>query len=405
MFTDPVALARDLIRCPSVTPDDAGALGVLEAALTPLGFVCHRLRFATPGTAPVDNLYARLGDAGPNLCFAGHTDVVSPGERSGWSVDPFAGEIHAGRLYGRGAVDMKGAIACFVAAVARHRRDHGAPAGSISLLITGDEEGVAINGTRKVLDWLADRGERLDACVVGEPTNPVRLGDAFKIGRRGSLNARLTVTGAQGHVAYPHLADNPLPRLVRMLAAIVADPLDEGSEFFPPSTLALTTIDVGNPVVNLIPGRGTAGFNIRFNDRHTPAGLEAWLRQRLEAVGGPFELDLALSGPAFLTPTGPLTGLLCDAVAAVTGRRPEASTSGGTSDARFIKDHCPVVEFGLVGQTMHKVDEHVAIDDLARLTDIYAVLIGQAADRLSGGPVGQAHRLAGEPPTALSGKQ
>ena len=381
MTVDAAALAQALIRCPSVTPADAGALGVLEAALTPLGFTCHRLRFEEAGTAPVDNLYARLGDAGPNLCFAGHTDVVPPGERKGWTVDPFAGTIQDGRLYGRGAADMKGAIAAFVAAVAR-RTAAGPVKGSISLLITGDEEGVAVNGTRKVLGWLKERGERLDACVVGEPTNPRALGDMIKIGRRGSLTGHLTVYGAQGHVAYPHLADNPLPRLVRMLAAVTAEPLDAGTAHFQPSTLALTTIDVGNPATNVIPAQGQATFNIRFNDAHDPAGLEAWLRARFDSVGGAYDLRLVCSGDSFVTPPGPLSALVADAVEAVTGRRPELSTTGGTSDARFIKDHCPVVEFGLVGQTMHKVDEHVALDDLARLTDIYHAILRDAFERI-----------------------
>ena len=379
---DPVTLAQALIRCRSVTPEDSGALGVLEAALKPLGFTCHRLRFEEEGTAPVDNLYARLGTEGPNFCFAGHTDVVPPGELKGWSIDPFAAEIHNGRLYGRGAVDMKGAIAAFVAATARHLQTNGKPKGSISLLITGDEEGVAINGTRKVLGWLKEKGETLDACVVGEPTNPKSLGDMIKIGRRGSLTGYLTAYGAQGHVAYPHLADNPLPRLVRMLAAITEEPLDEGTAHFQPSTLALTTIDVGNPANNVIPAQGQATFNIRFNDAHTPAGLEAWLRGKFDAVGGAYDLRVACSGDSFVTPPGPLTELVADAAQAVTGRRPEYSTTGGTSDARFIKDVCPVVEFGLVGQTMHKVDEHVALDDLAKLTDIYGAILRDVFDRI-----------------------
>lgn len=371
MPLDPVALARDLIRCPSVTPEDAGALDVLEAALRPLGFACHRLRFAEPGTAPVDNLYARLGTAAPNFCFAGHTDVVPVGDRAAWSVDPFGGEVHDGRLFGRGAADMKGAIAAFVAAVSGYLAERGPPPGSISLLVTGDEEGPAINGTRKVLDWLTARGERLDACLVGEPTNPRELGEMMKIGRRGSLTGVLTVYGAQGHTAYPHLADNPLPRLVRMLAAITATPLDDGSAHFPPSTLEITTIDVGNPASNVIPAEGRAVFNIRFNDRHTPASLEAWLRAHLDAVGGAYDLRITVSGEAFLTPPGPLSELVAEAVVRVTGRRPVASTTGGTSDARFIKAVCPVVEFGLVGQTMHQVDENVAVADVRRLADIY----------------------------------
>lgn len=375
MTIDAVALAQDLIRCPSVTPRDDGALGVLEAALTPLGFVCHRLRFEQEGTAPVENLYARLGTGGPNFCFAGHTDVVPPGELKGWSIDPFAGTIHNDRLYGRGAVDMKGAIAAFVAAVSRRLAADGPPAGSISLLITGDEEGVAINGTKKVLDWLAARGETLDACLVGEPTNPKALGDMIKIGRRGSLTGHLTVFGAQGHTAYPHLADNPLPRLVRMLAAITEKPMDEGTAHFQPSTLALTTIDVGNPATNVIPAQGKATFNIRFNDAHTPASIESWLRGCFDAVGGAYELEIHCSGESFLTAPGPLTELVAEAVETATGRRPEYSTTGGTSDARFIKNFCPVVEFGLVGQTMHKLDEHTLLSDLTGLSAIYEMIL------------------------------
>ncbi|MBP2302358.1 succinyl-diaminopimelate desuccinylase [Azospirillum picis] len=380
MTIDPVALAQDLIRCPSVTPRDDGALGVLEAALAPMGFACHRLRFQQEGTAPVENLYARLGTRGPNFCFAGHTDVVPPGDK-GWTVDPFAGQVMGDRLYGRGAVDMKGAIAAFVAAVSR-RLEQGAPAGSISLLITGDEEGVAINGTRKVLDWMAERGERIDACVVGEPTNPKALGDMIKIGRRGSLSGFLTVFGAQGHVAYPHLADNPLPRLVRMLAAITEGPMDGGTEHFQPSTLAITTIDVGNPATNVIPAQGKATFNIRFNDAHTPAGIEDWLRRTFDAVGGAYELEVYRSGDSFVTPPGPLTDLVADAVERVTGRRPDYSTTGGTSDARFIKNVCPVVEFGLVGQTMHKVDEYASVEDIRKLTAIYEGILADVFLRL-----------------------
>ncbi|HEY0836200.1 MAG TPA: succinyl-diaminopimelate desuccinylase [Azospirillum sp.] len=386
MTTDPIALAQELIRRRSVTPEDGGALGVLEAALKPLGFACRRLRFEEAGTAPVENLYARLGTAGPNFCFAGHTDVVPPGDLKAWSVDPFAAEIHNGKLYGRGAVDMKGAIAAFVAAVARDLDASGPPAGSISLLITGDEEGVAINGTKKVLDWMRANGERIDACVVGEPTNPKALGDMIKIGRRGSLTGYLTVYGAQGHVAYPHLADNPLPRLVRMLDAITREPLDQGNAHFQPSNLEVTTIDVGNPANNVIPAQGAATFNIRFNDMHTAASLESWARARFDAVGGAYDLRCACSGESFLTPPGPLPELVADAVERVTGARPEYSTTGGTSDARFIKDACPVVEFGLVGQTMHKVDEHVALDDLVRLTDIYGAIIRDVFVRMPARP-------------------
>lgn len=377
-LTDPLPLAQALIRCPSVTPEDGGALAVLEEALGRLGFACRRLPFASEGGPEIQNLYARLGEGGPNLCFAGHTDVVPAGQ--GWTAGPFAGETRDGMLWGRGAADMKGAIACFVAAVARHRAE-GGPRGSISLLITGDEEGPAIDGTARVLRWLAERGERLDACIVGEPTNPQRLGETVKIGRRGSLNARLTVHGSQGHTAYPHLADNPIPTLLRMLDALTAAPLDEGSAHFQPSTLALTTIDVGNPATNVIPAEARAAFNIRFNDRHGGAGLERWLRERLDAVGGHYTLAVEVSGESFLTPPGPLTEVVVEAVREITGAAPELNTSGGTSDARFIKDHCPVAEFGLVGRTMHKVDECVALADLETLTRIYHRILHRFFER------------------------
>jgi succinyl-diaminopimelate desuccinylase len=375
---DPIALAQELIRCPSVTPEDAGALGVLERALGAMGFECHRLRFEEAGTAPVENLYATLRNDGPNLCFAGHTDVVPVGDRAAWTVDPFGGEIINGRLYGRGASDMKGAIAAFAAAVSR-RLDAGGIKGSVSLLITGDEEGPSINGTRKVLGWLAARGETLDACIVGEPTNPQALGDMMKIGRRGSVTFTVTALGAQGHVAYPHLADNPLPRLCRALNRLASTPLDQGNDHFQPSTLQISTIDVGNPATNVIPAKGTATFNVRFNDMHTPASLEDRVRRVLDEVGGAWEVTVHVSGTSFLTPPGPLSTLVAEEVRAVTGRDPELSTSGGTSDARFIKDFCPVVEFGGVGASMHKVDENMAVADLLDLTEIYARVLARWA--------------------------
>ena len=387
--SDPLALAQALIRRPSITPADAGALGVLEAALAPLGFVCHRLPRQAPGTAAVENLYARLGSGAPHFCFAGHTDVVPPGDAAGWSVDPFGGEVAGGRLFGRGAADMKGAIAAFVAALARLVAERGPPSGSVSLLITGDEEGDATNGTKALLPWLADRDEVPDFCVVGEPTSVRELGDVVKIGRRGSLNGVLTVLGAQGHVAYPERADNPLPRLVRMLDSLVDVMLDEGTAHFPPSSLVLTSIDTGNPVTNVIPAEASARFNIRFNTLYTAEGLEGWLRKRFDSVGGAYRLDLSLSGEAFVTEPGPLTRRVAAAIAAVTGRQPEFNTGGGTSDARFIKDLCPVVEFGLVGQSMHKVDENVPLGDLERLTAIYAALLADLvygdSDPVSGG--------------------
>jgi succinyl-diaminopimelate desuccinylase len=375
---DAVELARALIRCPSVTPADAGALDVLQRALEGIGFAVHRLPFSAPATPDIDNLYARIGSGAPNFCFAGHTDVVPVGTPEAWSVDPFGAEIIDGFLYGRGAADMKAAIAAFVAAAQGFLARAGAGfAGSISLLITGDEEGPAINGTRKMLEWLAARGERLDACVVGEPTCPNKLGDMIKIGRRGSLTGRLSVAGVQGHTAYPHLADNPLPRLVHMLAALADTPLDDGTPHFQPSNLQLTTIDVGNPASNVIPAAARAGFNIRFNDLHTGASLTRWVRERLDSVDPRYELDVSISGEAFLTPPGPLSDLLSRAAREVTGLTPELSTTGGTSDARFIKDYCPVAEFGMSGQTMHKTDERVALADIAALTRIYeAVLAG-----------------------------
>ncbi|MGE0118868.1 MAG: succinyl-diaminopimelate desuccinylase [Dongiaceae bacterium] len=384
---DPIELARDLIRCPSVTPADAGALDLLQRTLEQVGFVCHRLTFSAPGTVAVDNLYARAGRAaGPNFCFAGHADVVPVGDRAAWSADPFGAEIRDGRLFGRGAADMKGAIAAFVAAAAGFiaRREGDLP-GAISLLITGDEEGPAVNGTKPVLEWLHARGERLDACLVGEPTNPTRLGDMIKIGRRGSLTGHLTVHGVQGHTAYPHLADNPIHRLIRMLTRITETPLDEGTAHFQASTLQISTVDVGNPASNVIPAVARASFNIRFNDRHSGRSLEQRLRRDFDAVGGTYDLAISVSGESFLTPPGPLSDLIARAVEQVTGRTPELSTTGGTSDARFIKDYCPVAEFGLAGASMHKVDEHVPLADIRALTETYAaVLDGYFADRPAG---------------------
>lgn len=367
---DALDLAQALIRCDSVTPRDAGALGVLQKALEGLGFRCERMKFEEPGAEAVDNLYARLGTSAPNFCFAGHTDVVPVGE--GWTTDPFKAEVIDGQLYGRGASDMKSAIAAFVAAVAKFTAG-GALKGSISLLITGDEEGDAVNGTKKVLAALKARGEVLDACVVGEPTNPLKLGDMIKIGRRGSLTAKLTVFGTQGHSAYPHLADNPINRLMAMLNAITAEPLDKGTAHFQASTLAITTVDVGNPATNVIPGMARAGFNIRFNDLHSGKSLSDWLRTTFDKVTKPdmYELAIKVSGESFLTPPGPLSTMVADAVKTVTGLAPELSTTGGTSDARFIKDACPVCEFGMVGQTMHKADERCAVDDIAKLSAIY----------------------------------
>jgi succinyl-diaminopimelate desuccinylase len=364
---DAAELAAALIRRPSVTPKDEGALDFVAAALEKLGFDCHRLVFGD-----IHNLYARRGDDRPNLCFAGHTDVVPAGAREAWSFDPFSATIRDGALCGRGAVDMKGAIAAFITAAGRYLNDCGRDfAGSISLLITGDEEGDAVDGTRKVLDWLAERGETIDACLVGEPTSAQSLGDMIKIGRRGSMTGRLTAHGVQGHTAYPHLADNAAHRLVAMLHAVTTAELDRGSQHFQPSTLQVSTIDIGNPASNVIPASARAVFNIRFNDCWTSEKLKRWLRQRLDEVGGRYTLDVSVSGEAFVVAPGMLSDCLAEAIRRVTGRTPELSTTGGTSDARFIRAHCPVAEFGLVGQTMHKVDERVELSDLAALTAIY----------------------------------
>ncbi|MEJ0028014.1 MAG: succinyl-diaminopimelate desuccinylase [Rhizomicrobium sp.] len=375
-MTDPVALSQALIRCRSVTPEDGGALGVLEAALTPLGFTCTRLRFQADGTAAVENLYARIGTQGPNFCFAGHTDVVPPGDAKLWKHDPFGATIENGTLYGRGAVDMKTAVACFAAAAARFIAS-GKPHGSISLLITGDEEGPTnVNGTKRVLQWLAEQGERLDHCIVGEPTATAATGDVLKIGRRGTMNVKLTVTGTQGHAAYPAKANNPIPALAELVAALAAWKLDEGTEHFDPSTLAFTTVDVGNPATNVIPAEARAGFNIRFNDRHKSADLVAHIEAEAARVAAARGVEIAVSahasGEPFLTTPGDFTAMLSRVVHDVTGRTPELSTTGGTSDARFIKNYCPVVEMGLPGGTMHKADECVPVAEIETLTALYA---------------------------------
>jgi succinyl-diaminopimelate desuccinylase len=381
-ISDPIELTRALICCPSVTPEDNGALDVLQAALEELGFACTRLPFNEEGTAAVDNLYARLGTERPHFCFAGHTDVVPVGDDAAWSADPFAGEIRDGMIVGRGAADMKGAIAAFVAAVSRFLNDRdGTLKGSISLLITGDEEGPAVNGTRKMLSWLRDRAETIDHCLVGEPTNPQALGDMVKIGRRGSLNGRLTVTGTQGHVAYPDLADNPIPKLVGICQRLTERRLDEGNDHFQPSHLEVTSIDVGNTASNVIPAAATASFNIRFNTCQTVAELERWLHETCAAVvgemGGAYQLQIDSSGEAFLFPPSDFSNLIVDAIKKQTGRTPELSTTGGTSDARFIKDYCTVAEFGLIGKTMHKVDERTALTDIEDLTGIYTEVLSR----------------------------
>ncbi len=363
---DPLPLAQALIRCASVTPEDAGAQGVLAAELEALGFTVTRLRFGE-----IENLFARRGTSGPHFCFAGHTDVV-PAGAGNWRSGAFAAEIRDGVLYGRGACDMKGAIAAFVAAAARRPAD---AAGSISLLITGDEEGPAVDGTVKVLDWMAANGQVPDFCLVGEPTNPTKLGEVIKIGRRGSMNAAITIHGTQGHSAYPQRADNPVHRLVRALAALTAAPLDAGSDYFEPSTLQLTSIDVGNQATNVIPASAQAKLNIRFNDLHTGAALTAWLRATIAQHAERFELDVSISGESFLTAPGDLVDRLSGAVARASGVTPKLDTGGGTSDARFITHLCPVAEFGLVGSSMHQVDEFVPVAELRALTDIYAEVL------------------------------
>jgi len=372
---DPVDLAITLMRCPSVTPTDAGALDVLTGALTALGFECERLRFEEDGTEPVDNLFASRGTNGPALCFAGHTDVVPPGDISQWASDPFQPEIRDGILYGRGTSDMKAAIAAFVVAVSRVGQD----CGSIRFLITGDEEGPAINGTRKVLTWMAENNQSIDACIVGEPTSVSKVGDVIKIGRRGSLNGWLTVHGTQGHSAYPALANNPIHALMAYVSALIDQPLDAGSDHFPPSVPVITTIDVANETTNVIPADASARFNIRFNDNHTGESLETLIRERFDGVATEtattYDLRIRVSGDSFLTPPGLLSGAVAAATKDVTGYEPELRTDGGTSDARFIKDVCPVVECGLTNATAHKVDEHVPVADVHTLTAIYEGVI------------------------------
>ena len=379
--TDPVALTQALIRCESVTPHEGGALTLLQNILEPVGFVCHRMVFTEPGTPDVDNLYARLGTGRPHLCFAGHTDVVPVGHEQAWTSPPFAGDIRDGKLYGRGAVDMKGCVAAFAAAALRHITKHnGLQRGSLSFLITGDEEGPSINGTVKVLQWMKARDEVIDACLVGEPSNPKALGDEIKIGRRGSLNADLIVHGKQGHAAYPNIADNPVPKLARIIDRLASAKIDEGTANFQPSNLQVTVISVPNTASNVIPANANAKLNIRYNDAWTRPKIEAWVRETAaEAAaefGARFDLTFSGTGDVFLTKPGPLVSTLKDAIKSVTGRTPELTTGGGTSDARFIKDYCPVVEFGLVNATIHQVDEHTSIADLEALTDIYGRFIG-----------------------------
>ena len=380
MSADPVAIARELLRCRSITPAEGGALKFLERTLKAAGFTVQRTTFKEPDADDVENLYARIGNMGPNLVFAGHTDVVPPGDEKAWKHPPFAGETDNGELYGCGAVDMKGGIACAVAAVLDYLTAHGGkPKGSISFLITGDEEGIAVNGTPKLLKWVAERGEKFDHCILGEPSNQNELGDTIKIGRRGSLNGHLIVTGKQGHVAYPQRAENPIRGLVALIAALNAEPLDTGTAQFSPSHLEFTSVDVGNQTVNLIPGEARARFNIRFNDKHTLDSLKVLIERRAaRAADGKVKFRFQWepsNAPVFVVQPGPFTELVANAVKQVTGRKPELTTTGGTSDARFITAYCPVVEFGLVGQTMHAVDERVSLADLLALTTIYRVIL------------------------------
>ena len=373
-MSDALTLAQKLIRAQSVTPDRGAALDVLQAALEPMGFVCTRYPFGD-----VDNLYARLGSAAPVLAFAGHTDVVPVGDEDGWTRGPFSGDLEDGVLWGRGAADMKGAIAAFVAATGHYLDQNGPPPGSIAFLMTGDEEGPAINGTVKLMEALHAAGERFDQVIVGEPTNPNHLGETIKVGRRGSLNGVVTVTGRQGHVAYPELAANPVPVMMAFLGQLLARTLDDGAPHFQHSNLEVTSIDVGNTAHNVIPGRATAKFNIRFNTAHKGDDLKRWIESEAKAVdldfNGSIDLDLAVTGEAFLSTPGPFVATLQDAIEAETGRRPALTTGGGTSDARFIRNYAPVCEFGLVGATMHQIDERVPASDVETLTRIYARVI------------------------------
>src|SRR5258708_78964 len=379
-MADALSIARDLVRCPSVTPADAGALGVLENILKGAGFEVHRVTFGEPDTSDIDNLYARIGNAAPHITFAGHTDVVPPGDESAWSHGAFSGEVKDGFLYGRGAVDMKGGIACSVAAVLDYLAANGGKPqengkGSISFLITGDEEDIAVNGTVKLLQWAAARGEKFDHCVLGEPSNVEQLGDCIKVGRRGSLSGTLIVDGIQGHVAYPHRASNPVPDIAALIVALSNEPLDHGSAHFQASNLEFTSVDVGNTASNVIPGQARAKFNIRFNDHHSQESLRALIEARMtKAAGNPIKPRIPSepsNADGFVIKPGAFTDLGVAAIEEVTGRRPDLNTGGGTSDARFITHYCPVIEFGLVGQTMHQIDERTPVADLEKLTKIY----------------------------------
>ena len=371
---DPVALLQELIRCKSVTPEEGGALTLLEKLLTAHGFICHRLKFSEAGTPDVDNLYARWGKTAPHLCFAGHTDVVPAGDASAWTCDPFGAEIRDGHIWGRGAADMKGGVASFAAAALNFLKEN-QPGGSLSFLLTGDEEGPAINGTKKVLEWLEKRGEKIDFCIVGEPTSREVLGDMVKIGRRGSLTGKIAVDGVQGHVAWPHLADNPIPKLLILLKTLDDLELDQGTAHFQPSNLEIVNIEIGNRADNVIPAAAKAVFNVRFNDSYSGASLEKKLRETLDSCRIPYRLEARVGGESFYTPPGEYSELLQKAIEKVTSLTPELGTAGGTSDARFIRKYCPVVEFGLVGKTIHKTDECVAVGDVTGLTKIYGEVL------------------------------
>ena len=376
-------ILRDLIRCPSVTPEEGGALSYLENELSRLGFCIERITFSDENTPDVENLYARLGSKAPHVMFAGHTDVVPIGNKDDWSSDAFSGDVRDGIMYGRGAVDMKGGIACFLGAVEAYLTDNKLE-GSISFLITGDEEGPSINGTDKLLKWAAEKGETWDACIVGEPSNPNAIGDVIKNGRRGSLSGRISVNGVQGHAAYPQLSDNPVNGMIDLLNVLLGTPFDEGTEMFQPTNLEVTSVDVGNTATNVIAAKATAGFNIRFNDLWTGDTVKQEIKRRLtdgaktavirNGKDAPVDFEIEWLGRVshvFLTKDDTLISTLSDAIQNVTGKIPELSTGGGTSDARFIKDYCPVVEFGLVGQTMHQVDERTALSDVDKLTAVY----------------------------------
>lgn len=377
--TDPVPLLQDLIRCKSVTPAEGGALTYLENLLSTHGFVCHRLIFRDDGTPDVENLFARFGSGAPHLCFAGHTDVVPEGIVESWTHPPFAADIADGFVYGRGATDMKGSVAAFAGAAIDFIRSAGKFRGSISFLITGDEEGPAINGTVKVLEWMRENGHVPDHCIVGEPSCVDRLGDTIKIGRRGSLSFTVTVEGRQGHAAYPHKADNPIPKLARFIDRIAAGKLDDGNDHFDPSTLAVTTFDVGNPAGNVIPSRATARFNIRFSPAHSFESLKAWVSEQVDQVkaemGGTWSIVSTEGADAFITEPGAFVGLVQDAVERETGILPKLSTSGGTSDARFVKDYCPVLEFGPTNATIHQTDERIGIEELRATQNVYSRII------------------------------